>query len=115
MLPRRAASTDIVGLHLAPTSHMHLILCKIVRELPSHTQMQDFTTKNAAARHRPADGAQLDVRDMRRLVQALPQYRHVSGESGRPCLWLNRCLAEHGQALALTQDHSEAKALTQLR
>jgi len=39
-------------------------------------QMSEFTTKNAAARHRPADdGSQLDVRDMRRLVQALPQYR----------------------------------------
>ena len=39
--------------------------------------MNEFTTKNAAARHRPADGGgQLDVRDMRRLVQALPQYRH---------------------------------------
>lgn len=38
--------------------------------------MSEFTTKNAAARHRPADdGSQLDVRDMRRLVQALPQYR----------------------------------------
>ena len=42
-------------------------------------QMSEFTTKNAAARHRPADdGSQLDVRDMRRLVQALPQYRRAS-------------------------------------
>ena len=41
-----------------------------------YPQMSEFTTKNAAARHRPADdGSQLDVRDMRRLVQALPQYR----------------------------------------
>lgn len=38
-------------------------------------QMTEFTAKNAAARHRPQDGSQLDVRDMRRLVQALPQYR----------------------------------------
>ena len=31
-------------------------------------QMSEFTTKNAAARHRPADdGSQLDVRDMRRF------------------------------------------------
>ena len=40
-------------------------------------QMESFRTKNAAARHRSGGGGQLDVRDMRRLVQALPQFRRA--------------------------------------
>lgn len=37
-------------------------------------RMDEFRSKNAAARRTGAEDA-LDVRNMRRLVQALPQYR----------------------------------------
>ena len=39
------------------------------------SQMDQFRTKNAAARHRSNGGGPLDVGDMRKLVQALPQFR----------------------------------------
>jgi len=38
--------------------------------------MDDFRSKNAAAKRTGGEDA-LDVRNMRRLVQALPQYRWV--------------------------------------
>ena len=41
------------------------------------SQMDQFRTKNAAARHRSNGGGSLDVGDMRKLVQALPQFRCI--------------------------------------